>query len=99
MSGVLELLPHDMGLRVELDTNETYYLKSGWIGPQGCSRLALKTLEGHETSRAIRYVECAHCGETVCTYYVTCPYCGHRLAVHSPPPREEMCGLTQITTD
>jgi hypothetical protein len=32
MSGVLKLLPHDMGLRVELDTNETYYLKSGWIG-------------------------------------------------------------------
>lgn len=30
MSGVLELLPHDMCLRVELDTNETYYLKSGW---------------------------------------------------------------------
>ncbi|WP_232781400.1 hypothetical protein [Bifidobacterium longum] len=30
MIGVLELLPHDMGLRVELDTNETYYLKSGW---------------------------------------------------------------------
>lgn len=30
MSGVLDLLPHDMGLRVELDTNETYYLKSGW---------------------------------------------------------------------
>lgn len=28
MSGVLELLPHDMGLRVELDTNETYYLKA-----------------------------------------------------------------------
>lgn len=27
MSGVLEPLPHDMGLRVELDTNETYYLK------------------------------------------------------------------------
>ena len=24
------LLPHGMGLRVELDTNETYYLKSGW---------------------------------------------------------------------
>lgn len=32
MSGVLELLPHDIGLRVELDTNETYYLKSGWTG-------------------------------------------------------------------
>ena len=30
MNGVLDLLPHDMGLRVELDTNETYYLKSGW---------------------------------------------------------------------
>lgn len=30
MNGVLELFPHDMGLRVELDTNETYYLKSGW---------------------------------------------------------------------
>lgn len=27
-------------------------------------------------SKAIRYVECAHCGETVGTYYVTCPYCG-----------------------
>lgn len=30
MSGILDLLPHDMGLRVELDTHETYYLKSGW---------------------------------------------------------------------
>lgn len=30
MSGVLELLPHDMCLRVELDDGETYYLKSGW---------------------------------------------------------------------
>lgn len=30
MSSVLDLLPHDMGLRVELDCNETYYLKSGW---------------------------------------------------------------------
>lgn len=30
MNGVLDLLPQDMGLRVELDTNETYYLKSGW---------------------------------------------------------------------
>lgn len=26
----MELLPHDMGLRVKLDTNETCYLKSGW---------------------------------------------------------------------
>lgn len=30
MSSVLDLLPHDMGLHVELDTNETCYLKSGW---------------------------------------------------------------------
>ena len=30
-------------------------------------------------SNTIRYVECAHCGETVGTYYVTCPYCGYRL--------------------
>lgn len=29
-SSVPELLPHDMGLRVELDTRETYCLKSGW---------------------------------------------------------------------
>lgn len=27
----------------------------------------------------IKYVECAHCGERVGTYYVTCPYCGYRL--------------------
>lgn len=40
-------------------------------------------------NRAIRYVECTHCGETVGTYYVTCPYCGYRLAVHSLPPREK----------
>ena len=32
MSSVLDLLPHDMGLRVELDTDEAYYLKSGWAG-------------------------------------------------------------------
>jgi len=30
---------------------------------------------------SIVYVECAHCGETVGTYYVTCPYCGYRLFV------------------
>lgn len=24
-------------------------------------------------SKTIRYVECAHCGEVVGTYYVTCP--------------------------
>lgn len=31
------------------------------------------------TSKAIRYVERAHCGERVGTYYATCPYCGYRL--------------------
>ena len=30
-------------------------------------------------SKTTRYVECAHCGETVGTYHVTCPYCGYRL--------------------
>lgn len=32
VSSVLDVLPHGMGLRVELDTNEAYYLKSGWMG-------------------------------------------------------------------
>lgn len=31
------------------------------------------------TSRTIRLIECAHCGERVGAYYVTCPYCGYRL--------------------
>ena len=30
------------------------------------------------------YVECAHCGERVGTYYVTCPYCGYKLAAREP---------------
>ena len=30
-------------------------------------------------SKTIKYVECAHCGEVVGTYHVTCPYCGYRL--------------------
>lgn len=40
-------------------------------------------------SKAIRCVKCTHCGETVCTYYVTCPYCGYKLTAHSLPPREK----------
>jgi DNA-directed RNA polymerase subunit RPC12/RpoP len=44
---------------------------------------------GKRMSKTIRYVECAHCGEAVGTYYVTCPYCGYRLAVHSQPPSEK----------
>lgn len=34
---------------------------------------------GKRMSKTTRYVECAHCGETVGTHYVTCPYCGYRL--------------------
>lgn len=30
-------------------------------------------------NKTIRYVECAHCGETVSAHYATCPYCGYRL--------------------
>lgn len=30
-------------------------------------------------SKTIKYVECAHCGQRVGTYYITCPYCGYRL--------------------
>lgn len=32
VSSVLDVLPHGMGLRVELDCGEAYYLKSGWAG-------------------------------------------------------------------
>lgn len=39
--------------------------------------------------RAIQYVEYAHCGETVGTYYVTCPTGGYSLAAPSLPPREK----------
>lgn len=48
-----------------------------------------RTEGGKRMSKTIRYVECAHCGEVVGTYYVTCHYCGYRLAVHSQPPREK----------
>lgn len=33
----------------------------------------------NELSKTIKYVECAHCGQRVGTYYVTCPYCGYKL--------------------
>lgn len=33
---------------------------------------------------SIGYVECAHCGETVGDYYVTCPYCGYKLDEPEP---------------
>lgn len=50
-------------------------------------------------SRAIRYAERTHCGETMSTRHVTCPYYSYRPAVHSPQPRAETCGPTQATTD
>lgn len=34
-------------------------------------------------SKTIKYVECAHCGEVVGTYYVTCPYCGYKLSARN----------------
>ena len=45
-------------------------------------------------SKTIRYVECAHCGEVVGTYYVTCPYCGYRLAACKPTSRDPLYGMT-----
>ena len=36
-------------------------------------------------SKTIHYFECAHCGETVGSYYVTCPYCGFKLVKQQPP--------------
>lgn len=33
----------------------------------------------NELSKTIKYVECAHCGQRVGTYYATCPYCGYKL--------------------
>lgn len=35
-------------------------------------------------SKTIKYVECAHCGEVVGAYYVTCPYCGYKLDKRRP---------------
>ena len=46
-------------------------------------------------SKTIKYVECAHCGETVGTYYVTCPYCGYKLAVRNKPTSmDQLYGMT-----
>lgn len=45
-------------------------------------------------SKAIRYIECAHCGETVGTYYVTCPYCGYRLDECRPTGVDPLYGMT-----
>nr|DAZ40661.1 MAG TPA: hypothetical protein [Caudoviricetes sp.] len=45
-------------------------------------------------SKTIRYVECAHCGETVGTYYVTCPCCGYKLAARNPTGMDPLYGMT-----
>lgn len=45
-------------------------------------------------SKTIRYVECAHCGETVGTYYVTCPYCGYRPVENKPVAADPFYGMT-----
>lgn len=44
-------------------------------------------------SKTIKYVECAHCGETVGTYYVTCPYCGYKLSVRKPTGMDPLYGM------
>lgn len=41
-------------------------------------------------SKTIKYVECAHCGEVVGTYYVTCPY----LAVRKPTGMDPLYDMT-----
>lgn len=46
-------------------------------------------------SKTIRYVECAHCGEVVGTYYVTCPYCGYKLSARNKPTgMDPLYGMT-----
>ena len=44
-------------------------------------------------SKTIHYVECAHCGETVGSYYVTCPYCGFKLVKQQPPTTPDLTDL------
>lgn len=45
-------------------------------------------------SKTIKYVECAHCCEVVGTYYVTCPYCGYKLAARNPTGMDPLYGMT-----
>lgn len=45
-------------------------------------------------SKTIRYVECAHCGEVVGTYYVTCPYCGYKLVRRRRANMDPLYGMT-----
>ena len=45
-------------------------------------------------SKTINYMECAHCGEVVGTYYVTCPYCGYKLAARKPTGMDPLYVMT-----
>lgn len=45
-------------------------------------------------SKTIKYVECAHCGEVVGTYYVTCPYCGFKLSARKQTGMDPLYGMT-----
>lgn len=45
-------------------------------------------------SKTIKYMECAHCGETVGTYYVTCPYCGYKLSARKSTGMDPLYGMT-----
>lgn len=50
-------------------------------------------------SKTIKYVECAHCGEIVGTYYVTCPYCGYKLAARKPTTgMNPLYGMTDVSS-
>lgn len=53
-----------------------------------------RTEGGRRMSKTIKYVECAHCGEVVGTYYVTCPYCGYKLAARRPTGMDPLYGMT-----
>lgn len=45
-------------------------------------------------SKTIKYVECAHCGEVVGTYYVTCPYCGFKLSARKQTGMDPLYDMT-----
>ena len=59
-----------------------------------CPECEIEAEEEDELSKTIRYVECAHCGETVGTYYVTCPYCGYKLAARKSTGMDPLYGMT-----
>ena len=50
-------------------------------------------------SKTIHYFECAHCGETVGSYYVTCPYCGFKLVTQQTPTTPDLTGMLYGMSD